>query len=211
MFGKKEDKSHLPDLPPSPVPLRKNLSGVPNKDQVMSHDSSLPTFPDKPMTSGGFSQSAIKGAVGSNEEDFIGQAPKKMGVVEMEEWRPNNFEKQNMRPFPGQEKDSDDFGDDDDDDMQPQRIAPPPKVQSSPPPAKEMRPQDVYVRIDKFHSARKALTDVKEKLQEVDDFVRKIREIKMREEQELDSWEKDIMHIKTRVQHVSENIFEKVE
>jgi len=213
MFGNKDDKSRLPDLPPSPIPLRKSLSGVPMmRDEAMSYDNSLPTFPDKPGQMG-FSQSAIKGAVSDAPDDFIGQAPKKMNVVEMEEWRPDSFQKQNMRPFPAEEE-TEEYDEDEEEEedmpMPAQRVAPPPAFVKEAPMRAE-RPQDVFVRIDKFHSARKALTEVKEMLQEVDDFVKKIRDIKMREEQELASWEKDIMHIKTRVQHVSENIFEKIE
>lgn len=192
-FNKKEDRSKLPDLPPSPVPLSMRMSGVP--DGMDERPSSLPTFPDKPMQND-FSQAAIKGAVSDNES-FIGPPPTNVNVVEMEDWRPEQAE-----------KDTEEV--EEEMPMQTRMIAPPPtyvRQETS----MRSKPQDVFVRIDRFHSARKALSEIKSSLQEVDDFVRQIREIKMREEQELSSWEKDIMHIKSRVQHVSESIFEKVE
>jgi hypothetical protein len=79
----------------------------------------------------------------------------------------------------------------------------------------EMRPatktEDVYVKIDKFHSGRKALNSARQKLQEIEEVMRKIRETRMREEQELASWEKDIDSVKTKVEDVTNNIFEKIE
>lgn len=71
--------------------------------------------------------------------------------------------------------------------------------------------EDVYVKIDRFHSARKALTSARNKLAEIEEVMRKIRETRMREEQELASWEKDIDSVKSRVEDVTKNIFEKIE
>ena len=71
-------------------------------------------------------------------------------------------------------------------------------------------PEDVYVKIDRFHSARKALNAAREKLQDMDALMKKIRETRMREEQELASWEKEIGSVKTKVEDVTNNIFEKV-
>jgi chromosome segregation ATPase len=77
--------------------------------------------------------------------------------------------------------------------------------------AKSAKTEDVYVKIDRFHSARKALNTARDKLKEIDELMRKIRETKMREEQELSSWEKEIETIKSKVEDVTNNIFEKVE
>jgi hypothetical protein len=71
--------------------------------------------------------------------------------------------------------------------------------------------EDVYVKIDRFHSARKALTGARNKLAEIEEVMRKIRETRMREEQELASWEKDIDSVKSKVEDVTKNIFEKIE
>ena len=71
--------------------------------------------------------------------------------------------------------------------------------------------EEVYIKIDKFHSARKSLAAAKTKLHEIEQLLGKIRETKMREEQELASWEKEIGLIKTKVEDVTKNIFEKVD
>ena len=45
--------------------------------------------------------------------------------------------------------------------------------------------EDVYVKIDRFHSARKALNGAREKLKDIEEIMKKLRETRMREEQEL--------------------------
>ena len=81
----------------------------------------------------------------------------------------------------------------------------PHKAPSAPSPKKH----DVYVKIDKFHSAKKSLESAKEKLEEIESVLRKIRETKVREEHELSSWEKELSAIKARIHDVTENIFER--
>ena len=75
----------------------------------------------------------------------------------------------------------------------------------------ETKSEEVYVKIDRFHSARKALNSARDKLKEIDESMRKIRETRLREEQELAFWEKEISNIKTKVEDVTKNIFEKIE
>ena len=53
--------------------------------------------------------------------------------------------------------------------------------------------------------------DIEKKVTEIDELLRKIRETKLREEQELVGWEKELTSIKSNLQGVTENIFEKVE
>lgn len=93
-----------------------------------------------------------------------------------------------------------------------------PKIRELEEPLKKMtfetgaaKTEDVYVKIDRFHSARKALNTARNKLKEIDELMRKIRETKMREEQELTSWEKEIESVRSKVEDVTNSIFEKVE
>ncbi|MCU0642327.1 MAG: hypothetical protein MUF61_01980 [archaeon] len=71
--------------------------------------------------------------------------------------------------------------------------------------------EDVYVKLDRFHSARKALFSARDKLKELEELMKKIREARMREEQELASWEDEINSVKSKVEDVTKNIFEKIE
>ncbi len=69
----------------------------------------------------------------------------------------------------------------------------------------------IFVKIDKFFSAKKALEETKMQLNQIEDILRKIREVKLKEEQELATWEKELLTAKSRIAEVTQNIFEKVE
>jgi len=70
---------------------------------------------------------------------------------------------------------------------------------------------DIFVKIDKFRTARTTLNDAKDKLEEIHSLINKIRDVKMREEQELTAWEKEISTAKARIHEVSSSIFDKVD
>lgn len=69
---------------------------------------------------------------------------------------------------------------------------------------------DVFVKIEKFYSAKKSLDAIKQQIDQIDDLLKKIRDIKMKEERELAVWEKEIALVKSRIQNVNETIFEKI-
>lgn len=217
LFGKKSAKATLPDLPPA------NYSGLPafptmeHKDVDEKQDKALPAFPDSPSHNT-FSQAAIKDAVGEPEHDDESDLPEfpsasqnsygaTKDVGAMDAWKPTSMKMTNSFH-------------EDDDELSPapsQKLSRAPMVDTeySKPRSDEGFPMSsgssVYVKLDKFHLARRTLREVQEKLEEVDSLIKRVRETKMREEQELTAWEKDIAHIKTRVKDVHENIFEKVE
>ncbi|MFH1289817.1 MAG: hypothetical protein ABIH92_00235 [Nanoarchaeota archaeon] len=219
-FKKKEDESRLPDLPPlKPYP------GVKQGGGNQPESGSLPTFPDSSAQAP--QEAPREKDLGETiqppgRKDVFLHPPVKSSpveraraakVVEMEEWHPAN--PQEGAPAAPEHSELEEI------EESPIPAEPTPAPQSryfvEPPPRKminipvETSPADVFVRIDKFHSARRSLTEIGNRLEDIDELVKKIRETKLREEQELASWEKDIVHIKSRVQSVSENIFEKVE
>lgn len=200
-FEKGDDKSRLPDLP---IPKQSfdsypgELEPLVEEEEEEEDDErhSLPAFPDSPMHNT-FSQAAIKDAV-SEKDGALVELPHKGGkIVEMEEWNPD-----------GNKKEDDDGG---------EFPEPPPtklrelnytdKVHV---PSKE-KSGDIFVKIDKFRAARKSLDEVKGRLDEVEDLLRKIRETKIREEQELSGWEREMAQVKARISDVNDNIFSKVD
>ena len=222
-WNKKEDKKLLPDLPPYKSPTLINTkeghdSSTHLNDEFdeehFSEKHELPSFPDS-LNDKGFSQAAIKDAIGSDsEEDFEKTFPKnveKFKTVEMEEWAPSikggesDSHRMVMEENPPIIKSTS------------ARLEEPPSLSAFNNAEKEIfrgggvRNNDIFVKLDKFYSARKSLVDAQQKLEDIDALLRKIREIKMREEQELNSWEKEIMDIKTRINDVALNLFEKVE
>ncbi len=222
-WNKKNEKDGLPDLPPSPLPLQSkpSLTTYPDKPQIFQSEEedidnitgekhALPSFPDSPISKG-FSQAAIKDAVSIESKD---------DSIEVHEFP----EIANDKRFKTIEMDSDDhFPSLSHPTIQtrPSIIEPPPienrildnsdkseRFSSAPP---KSDGSNVFVKIDKFRSARKSLEEINYRVEEIDELLKKIRETKLREEQELTAWEKEVTTIKSRLQNVTENIFEKIE
>jgi len=207
LFRKKEEKT-LPDLPPSPFDARPGA--IPSLE-ADTEEKALPSFPAS-ETYDRFSEAAIKGAVGEAEEELpefpeMNTAAVRSNTMEMEEWTPSNMPVQSPTAISPLEEEEN---------LQPEipsraRRAMPRIVRSAVEQTSSSQLSDVFVKLDKFHLARRTLHDVSSKLEEMDELIKKIRETKLREERELSAWEKDIVHIKSRVKDVNENIFEKVE
>jgi len=212
-WDKKDNAKALPDLPPM-----KYTQPIQEKDMTTEHDDEkhgLPSFPDSPMQRG-FSQSAIKDAITqeSTEDNSVGQplptTNNSIRTVEIDEWSP-----QQQIPSPPIMRRASE--------MLPQikqESSPATEMQTFPMSnqsqvsartARASKNSDIFIKIDKFYSAKKALEATSHKLEEIDAVLHKIRETKMREEQELTTWEKDLATIKTRIKEVTETIFEKIE
>lgn len=197
-FGKKDEKKGLPELPPSnlqdfpihpkPIPSFNTES---SPDDIEKH--ALPTFPDSP-SSKGFSQTAIKDAVSSDkysESDLQPIIPKIPKAPQI---------KTNSAP----EEETEEDEDNDDEAEEIKSESKPVKISSS-----SNKEENVFVRLDKFHSSRRALNETKTRLEDIDSLLKKIREIKQREEQELSAWEKEVTELKAKIQSIRENIFDR--
>jgi len=71
--------------------------------------------------------------------------------------------------------------------------------------------EPIYVRLDKFETTVEAFEEIKMKIEEIEDLLKKTREIKSREEKELEEWEHEIQLIKTRIESIDKNIFNKLD
>ena len=225
LWGKKDDKRLLPDLPPmrNPTFLADNEGSFEHinedslGDEYSMEKNELPSFPDS-LNDKGFSQAAIKDAVSSDEEVIPGNNPirdsggNKFQTIEMDEWAPSMKKEDSTQ-------DMDSVIDNNAMQNKSKILSKSNKKLEEPTMGDysnvrvPMRPRtnsDIFVKLDKFYSARKALEAAKEKLDEIDNLLRKIRETKMREEQELSGWEKDIVEAKARVREVNEALFDKV-
>jgi len=233
LFGKKEERVQLPDLPPLPP--------LPPKDQkpVSQAMPAFPELPEKAQGYEGASGSIQP--PGRDDAYLKGPQPltdKKVKVIEMQEWQPQNSQYSlpafsQRRSLENEEGDDEAMGEpqhmpqisETHEEVEEEMLPPKPKELSNLPAprgryvqqkprlriAQPQQAADVFVRIDKFHTARKSLSEIKNRLNDIDELVRRIRDTKLREEQELAGWEKELLQIKSRVQTVTENIFEKVE
>jgi len=193
-WDKKEAKKGLPDLPPLKTPMRPGFE-LPslNEKEENAAPQGLPSFPDSPLQKG-FSQAAIKDAINeenpegaeSEEAETLDMPPQaqKIRTMEMEEWTPD----------------------------QSSVLEEPPEISVAPRNAarkEEKRTSgEMFVKIEKFNSARRSLDSIKQKLNDIDVLLKKVRDTKMREEQELSGWEKELTAIKARIQDVNDNIFD---
>lgn len=232
-WQKKETKRGLPEIPPL-VPQISRISSKPNAGEDSEEEDendlsvekhNLPSFPDSP-TQKGFSQAAIKDAIDSPEEESESNEDSKsktFKAVEMEDWKdttPKIMEKADFLP-PVREnkvtKESEEIDESEEKDELPHFSSiPAAPTMSAPedkplPFSKPSKSKEIYVKIDKFYSAKKALDTTKAKLQEIDELLKKIRETRLREEQELTSWEKEMAAVKSRIKEITDNIFERVE
>ena len=210
-WNKKEEKHGLPDLPPLALPQRVNRRPEKPAEEDLEEDKhALPSFPDSPISKG-FSQAAIKEAVSENEDnDVLVPRDPTEREIKTDSLSLSTVE---IDALPTSEE------------MRPSMISPPPamreskivkefSVQPKPitlPPPTEPRNSDIFVKIEKFRTARRSLADVKERLDEVNEMLKKIREMRLREEQELSSWEKEVATAKAQVDNVTQNIFEKID
>jgi hypothetical protein len=199
------------------------VSGAESSAESEKH--SLPTFPDSPMQKG-FSQAAIKDAIIEKEDAGAGLPE----LPDEKEWDAKTKEE-----WPCEPEEPEEVLDERNEVSETRGYVPEKRIKVvesnesyrsvvrelpvREPEVKEVREvfrpakknEDIFVRIDKFRSARKSLNDAKMGMQEIDNLLKKIRETKMREEQELTAWEQEMTAIKTRLKDVTENIFEKAE
>ena len=188
MFWDKKDKNKLPDLPSSPSTLPIRMPGNENEDEESHEIHKLPSFPDSPMNKG-FSQSAIKDAVNTEEQEEVEDNSQGLGnfkIVEMEEWSPEPVKSSKMQTFP---------------------VVPSPPLTS-----KSMssisKQKEIYIKIDKFNSARRSIEFIGEKINQIDNLLKRVREVKLREEQELTGWEKELAVLRSRIKEINSTIFE---
>jgi hypothetical protein len=235
-WDKKDDKNKLPDLPlPKNFSLPRDFESTgeikpirsfspPNDDlnkQTLPESHALPSF-SNPEVDLGFSQKTIKEAVNpksSEEENFefpahpdftspknqfqekrfeIKELPEIPSQKEMPRFTRELKENPNLPKIPSSMSfPESDFS-----------IQRPPMAHST---FKPVEKHDVFIRIDKFRAAKRSLNEIKSKVDDVDSLLKKIRETKMREEQELSGWESELTNIKTKIKDVTQNIFEKPE
>ena len=68
----------------------------------------------------------------------------------------------------------------------------------------------IFIKLDKFQSAKKSLVILEQKVGEMENILKKIRETRLREEQELSAWEKEVSMVKPRIEEISKNLFDKI-
>jgi hypothetical protein len=71
--------------------------------------------------------------------------------------------------------------------------------------------EPVYIRLDKFEVTVSVFEEIKNKITEIEESLIKTKEIKQKEEEELIEWEREIQMIKTKIDSIDKNIFNKLD
>ncbi|MBM3247311.1 hypothetical protein FJZ17_02105 [Candidatus Pacearchaeota archaeon] len=70
--------------------------------------------------------------------------------------------------------------------------------------------EPIFIKLDKFKDAVEKFQQVKEKVIEIEETLRKIKDIKDKEDIELKSWEEEVMAIKEKVENIDSSLFNKI-
>lgn len=76
---------------------------------------------------------------------------------------------------------------------------------------KQMEKGPIYIKLDKFKEAAKNFETIKNKLVEIEDSFRKLKDIKEKEDAELKDWETELQTIKSRINVIDSSLFNKLE
>jgi len=187
LFKKREKKKEIevPELPklpefPDKVVKEVGLPEIPEK-------SSLPAFPESDLGEE-LGQKAIKAAVSAKKPSkIIPAAPLKEKTKELPEieGKIGTFEMPEWAPKTALRK-------------IPMAGAEPKKK------------EPLFIRLDEFEKAISSFDEIKLRISEIEDVLRKIRETKVKEEREVDEWEKEVQTIKTRLMEIDKELFSKV-
>jgi len=95
--------------------------------------------------------------------------------------------------------------------MYPQQPKKQPEVQVK---KQEFRPQGkqepVFVRVDKYKNAIDKLQDIKQKLMEIDKLLSEVKEIKSKEDFEINEWNKEIQSAKSKIDMIDKMLFSQI-
>ncbi|MBI2047243.1 hypothetical protein HYT26_03720 [Candidatus Pacearchaeota archaeon] len=189
LFRKKEEKrnlSMLPELPPLPeLPTMPGLSSIQplSVSREENEVNNLPSFPRSPSAER-FSQAAIKQAVSEQGEELQLPSEDEAGIQPFPQSLQVKLPKDGPRTF---------------------------EIAEFKPEKSTLKAEPLFVRIDKFESAMNNFGEIKKKIGEIDRLLRDIKEVRNKEEAELTGWEREIETIKSRLDSIDKEIFEKVE
>ncbi len=195
LFGKKQEEE-VPSLPELPeingdiaLPSIDDLPEIPKKLPEIQ-PKELPSLPDLTTAQ---QAPAIK-------QEIIETKPKIISPIGMQK---SNFEiEPQIIEAPQKQIDHD----------LPKTIeVEPVKPRPLPPRPTTKKAEPIYVRLDKFETTVETFEEIKDKINEIEKFLQKTKEIKQKEEEELLEWEREIQMIKTRIDSIDKNIFNKLD
>lgn len=201
-FKKKEEKKEAEELPELPqLPDLPNLPELPNlpKQQKNQTPKSFPSFPNSQFGAE-LSQEAVKSAVAPKEKDispiFQQKAPviKEKRTIEIPEELSQSDAQEILHSS-----------------ILESPLLPAPQPQRHQFPKTPKKTEPVYIRIDKFNTAVAHFQELQNKIYEIESLLKRIKEVKQKEDLELRDWEKELETMKSRIDSIDKNIFSRME
>ena len=205
-FNKKKEEEEsvdkAPELPEFDFqPLNTNSkSSLPNLDLSRSDDSSdLPELPSD------FIKTSSSNNFQSNSEEKLPSLPERKSLV-----RSTPSKQMQRSPFtpinyPTEEP------------AQIRKLNPPnigPRTMELPdlqPKSSTRETEPIYIRLDKFQTTSSAFEEIKRKVIEIESILNKTKEIKEKEQKELEEWERQVQIIKARMDAIDKSLFNKLD
>jgi len=182
---KKEDKApKLPEFPPIPEAKSKGLPPPPPVYPKSERPAALPSFPSS-RPGEEISHKFVKQAI---EEPHVEEETEK---PISKEFQPSGM----VRGLEEMKIRQEEFGKK--------------KIPEIGRPLRKTGP--VFVRIDKFQDALSDFQAIKTKLLEIENMLKDIKDIKAKEDAELQEWESEIQDAKAKLDRIDAKIFQKLE
>ncbi|MBS3092725.1 hypothetical protein J4466_04895 [Candidatus Pacearchaeota archaeon] len=70
--------------------------------------------------------------------------------------------------------------------------------------------EPLFIKLDKYESTLSTFNEIRLRVGEIESLLRNIKEIKSKEERELDDWEREIQTIKARLDQVDRELFKNI-
>ena len=190
--GQKEDKEdirdnldspNLPSLPDLPPEL------PPKFNQGKNKPTSLPTLPNS-KSGNQFNQASVKDAV--THERSTQEIPEMPEIHTPIRTPPKNLPPITSYP--------------------PKKLHEPRSLEMTEwEPHNETPSQPLFIKLDTFEKAVSSFNEIKLSVSEIESLLRNIRDIKNKEESELSEWEREIETIKSRLEQINHDIFDRIE
>ena len=71
-------------------------------------------------------------------------------------------------------------------------------------------PGPVFIRLDKFEESQELFDQTREQISEIEKLLKNVKEIKTKEEETLQMWERDLQKIKDKIEKVNQDLFSKI-
>ena len=71
--------------------------------------------------------------------------------------------------------------------------------------------EPIFVKIDKFNDALNNFEAIKQKIAEIDSLLKKVKETRTKEQDEIDSWEREVEEIMSKVNNIDQKLFNKLD